>query len=495
MATAQEHRQNRVDFVGGSLASFVGCQARESVRLAATVHNLREIDFISPGRQLRGAVWIGLAVALTGCFARGDQGEGCERPIDCRGELQCYRGKCSLPDLCRRSPSCAKRGVCTAWGHACTVGADRDCLFSDVCATQGLCRAVDGACAATADHDCARAASCRDDGACLAVNGACTRGGRARAHCGERCDIWGQCSIDSTGQCVVASDVDCRQSLVCQRDGRCVRPASLPDGATEVACGVDDAGCAASELCKAIGACRAIAGKCAPASDKLCAASRACATTGACSFLDGVCVPHGADCRRQPTCADRGLCTGISGRCQAVTSSDCEASTQCRAVGVCSAHNGGCEALLAEDCLGSLGCRAHGKCTARDGVCVLGGRADCLLSEPCQQLGLCSPVGGKCQVISRADCILSQACKQVGRCRPVSPLAERLAGWSPDRTGVDLAHEATALTCGVRAHSDCRDSALCVDSHRCWAWRGACITRQQWRAVRDAADTEAEIER
>ncbi|MSQ83207.1 MAG: hypothetical protein EXR77_09905 [Myxococcales bacterium] len=440
--------------------------------------------------------------AQVGCFARGEQGDVCNTRLDCRGELHCYRGRCSLPDLCRATPSCAKRGVCTAWGHECIVADDRDCLYSDLCAERGLCRAVNAACAATADHDCAVSANCRELGACKAEGGQCATGGRAAARCGEACDTFGRCTIGYAGSCTVGSDRDCSAALVCRRDGKCGRSEGLPGVATDVAstdvfcAATQDAGCEASESCKTLGFCKALRGQCVASSDGWCAASAGCRSRAACSLVGDHCEPVGADCRNRLECKDKGQCTGVAGGCKAVSSAECEASRQCRMDGACTARNGVCVTAFDEDCIPTAGCLTAGACSVAQGRCAVLTRSDCEMSVPCRREGRCSPRQGRCVVQSNRDCAGTTVCDEQGRCRAVSAVAERLAHWhagqlSLPASGLALPEDATGSVCGIRFHSDCRRSRACAVEKRCRAWLGRCLTREDWRRLRlDAQDAD-----
>jgi hypothetical protein len=183
----------------------------------------------------------------------------------------------------------AEKGMC--------VTSETGCQQQQRCGESGTCKSVPGETqCALADATCAARESCSRIGRCVGVDFALCAP-EARPGCDpHECLKTGACELVA-GQCQPATQFDCRWSVPCFWDGKCV----LKDGA----CIVDDASCQQSEKCRLEGLCSAVDGACKIASAEDCAAP--CERAGRCHFVDGECVATSAKDCEEP-CRKYGAC-------------------------------------------------------------------------------------------------------------------------------------------------------------------------------------------
>jgi hypothetical protein len=282
--------------------------------------------------MVRVRTLLALAIALTGC----------KKALDC-------------------TDSCASGGRCVVQDDKCVPGGPDDCLKSAECKASGDCGVH------PKGHQCAprNAADCEASEGCKNPSGRDYDGkGRCKydvlmrrcevtpwnSPCVEACLDSGLCESDSDNVtkmehgevvrgsvfrgCLPATDVQCKESKACAREGRC----------------------------------KAGKKQCVPASEADCKASEKCKTEGLCLFD----ASQGADqascnvardkCSGTDGCKFRGECTPVAGKCEIASDADCAGAERCRRFGLCKlANGGGCMPRNAADCTNSEQCKKDGK--------------------------------------------------------------------------------------------------------------------------------------
>ncbi len=287
-----------------------------------------------------------LLVTLWGC--KTSAGNPCKQTADCRAGLVCFGSTCltqQAGDLrCRQdqhADGCRSLGLCTASADGkCIAGKHEDCLKSGICDKLGFCAAVAERCTISASQD----ADCRKKHGSL-------------QH--DQCAFAGLCTAKG-GECVAATDEDCKQSVVCKADGSCA------------------------------------------------------ATQGRCTLG----ATTRADCNRQHAlrnpCKEDGRCTPKDGGCIATKDTDCTPLEACRRLGQCTAQEERCTAAKDADCRNSEACKDLDLCTRHaEGTCAA---ADCRKTRACRQLGQCALIDGRCRAGKDADCQQSEGCTQHRYC-------------------------------------------------------------------------------
>jgi hypothetical protein len=95
------------------------------------------------------------------------------------------------------------------------------CLRSRMCQFEGFCSPSDeGQCIAASDDDCKGSDACLG-GRCSARNGVCVAASDEDCRGSWACKGWGRCNFDGTDACIATSAADCAASTRCQREGEC----------------------------------------------------------------------------------------------------------------------------------------------------------------------------------------------------------------------------------------------------------------------------------
>jgi hypothetical protein len=188
------------------------------------------------------------------------------------------------------------------------------------CEKAGACELTAGSCRTVADSHCAGAEACRTEGKCVVCEpgesaAECRQHGleddKRRCHAGSSehckqslgCEVWGNCTLLSKGECEPGLDTDCSDSDVCKGFGWCTlkEPGKCWAGTKE--------GCKQSGVCKDLGWCSVAyssGGKlCEPADAECDGASKFCH-----ALSDG-------DCAHAKACVSDGKCTAKNGSCVA----------------------------------------------------------------------------------------------------------------------------------------------------------------------------------
>lgn len=245
------------------------------------------------------------------CVARSE--------ADCRASHHCWNfGQCALVEgrcVATSDVDCAACWECKIWGHCVAEGGvcvtdSEGCRRSRQCTTDGRCTSRDGECLAGADEDCKASQICHEDDRCTAsVEGDCIRRPRGAVHADGGSDGGGAAG-PSTEQ-LSSEPMNCL-ILHCPFDGRCTeRP-----------------------------------GQCVAASDRDCRQGRICREGGKCRANDGQCVaglPSSSDCRASTECAALGRCQAEGPCCVVGSGEDCRRSAMCREGGRCQARHPGTE--------------------------------------------------------------------------------------------------------------------------------------------------------
>lgn len=350
------------------------------------------------------------------------------------------------------------------------------------------------------DEDCQQRPECDEDGECYAVDGECRAPcedveiegideplfrNQASAHlgvwhCGPRrgdydscedhpnCDSHGLCS-EYNGVCLAEHSQDCRDSVACREDGRCVN-----DGYGHCVRGMDEH-CKSSRLCENQGKCRYYDGECIDddtAVDK-CDEPR--------ELIDGSCrYPEGFDCTEAPECEDDDKCTSYTHRACDTTKACSNSWTTC--------------GYSEEYCQNTEDCEEEGVCGAPRVEYQQSHRCDTLfgtaipseLTEDHDTFVIdqqCSYVGfGQCRM-TESGCEDSVACAEDGRCSASSPSsfcrpatqehceqAETCRKWG----NCGLQPKSTFQTCGPTEQEHCEQSQQCEDRDLCHYDGGLC---------------------
>ncbi|MCB9638417.1 MAG: hypothetical protein H6727_05850 [Myxococcales bacterium] len=329
------------------------------------------------------------------------------KDLDCRESIQCKEakrcivsaGECVVlnPGYCRNDTSnirCKTHGECSldSRNNVCSPRTDSDCSNSDVCRVSGFCSVNDssGTCSAKTDADCRRSDACALDG---------------------RCNIGLQ---GSSGTCIVKTHDDCIQSKKC-KEGEDKICAFDAQGAGKCVNGREY--CLAQPACLAEGRCTwdLTSKQCLIKTDDDCKESVLCKLAKRCKFRDGDalgarCVREDDDpCVSTTSCLVEGLCSSSTdNKCAALSNSDCLLSLKCRQEGACIAASGVCavpsacvkdESLNLEicPCKGAV-CTEYGRCSKDGDTCIPTDDKDCAKSERCRTDGLCLKQGSSCSI-------------------------------------------------------------------------------------------------
>jgi hypothetical protein len=96
------------------------------------------------------------------------------------------------------------------------------CLRSRMCQFEGFCTPNHhGQCIAATDDDCKPSDACLG-GRCTAREGRCVAGSPEDCRDSWACKAWGRCTFDGGEACVATSEADCIASTRCRREGECV---------------------------------------------------------------------------------------------------------------------------------------------------------------------------------------------------------------------------------------------------------------------------------
>ncbi len=277
---------------------------------------------------------------------------------------------------------------------------DGNCWTETACGLAGLCTSKNGRCVIGTNDDCYRTVAWQLLGRCAVRKGICVPGAtnsrqckQARGQLGDNpCKHHGWCT-DRKGQCIAATDADCRQHPGCQRHGRCT--------AVEGRClAGTNADCQASDRCKLLGACYPINGKCVAAKTPGCQRSLLCKQLGACTARHGRCVATSqTDCDYSRGCQLHARCALAHEKCvvNLTATKDCTVTNrQCHLLGQCSFQGDQCIVATDNDCQLSILCTEFGRCTAHQGACIATQDQDCRRSEACSQWGLCRAEKSHC---------------------------------------------------------------------------------------------------
>lgn len=203
------------------------------------------------------------------------------------------------------------------------------CANQAVCTKLGRCSDINGVCQALRDEDCANSENCRRYGECAVVNGACLPAADSHCENSNICKVHGQCShikYQCGGRgpagkemcmrdiCVVTSEASCEESERCKSHGEC-RALTLDrahsrdiDGQIMwplLVCGVS----AKSDE------------ECTQPHGSL--GKSPCSNRGQCSVSpEGICEACGDSCRESRVCKELGLCHAVSGRCHYLNKSE-----------------------------------------------------------------------------------------------------------------------------------------------------------------------------
>ena len=85
------------------------------------------------------------------------------------------------------------------------------------------CMGSDKGCVAGSDDDCKQAKLCASAGKCTMKEGRCLATGE---DCKTLCAEQGRCTIEDD-RCVAANNKDCKNSLVCKSQGKCIAKQGL----------------------------------------------------------------------------------------------------------------------------------------------------------------------------------------------------------------------------------------------------------------------------
>jgi len=170
---------------------------------------------------------------------------------------------------------------------------------------------------------CAGAEACKTEGLCASLQGRCIAVTEAHCLASQKCQTLGQCTHQN-GRCSAVTVKDCQtHSTLCAEAGMCVPRGGVCSATTGTSCRQAkgrmmkvDRSWVTVDLCKGLGQCHALDGRCQSRGHGDCELSAICKEWGRCHAYKGTCLANSdGDCRKSKACRDTGACVERDGKC------------------------------------------------------------------------------------------------------------------------------------------------------------------------------------